>query len=68
MTTTILAVLCLYLAACYAYGLTLLVKVLRGARAGEAPAAASAPTGPRAGILRAAAEEPTERPAARVAA
>ena len=74
MTTTILAVLCLYLAACYAYGAVLLVNVLRGVRAEEEPvaapaAAAEAPAGPRAGILRAApVGEAAERPAARAAA
>ena len=58
MMTTVLAVLCLYLAACYAYGLFLLVGVVRGKSTVEAapeasPEPAVAP-GPRAGILRAA--------------
>ena len=50
MMTAVLAVLCLYLAACYAYGGYLLVNVLRGH--GRKPAASAEVTGPRAGILR----------------
>ncbi len=50
MMTAVLAVLCLYLAACYAYGGYLLVNVLRGH--GRKPAASAEVAGPRAGILR----------------
>ncbi|BAM05260.1 hypothetical protein [Phycisphaera mikurensis] len=71
MMTAVLAILCVYLAACYAYGGYLLVGVLRGSAAGEAPAAHddAVADGPRAAILRAAREgEAREAPPARMAA
>ena len=73
MTTAVLAVLCLYLATCYAYGGYLLVGVLRGKRAAaDAAHARTAPEtlGPRAGITRAADPPPVaaETPAPRAAA
>ena len=62
MMTAVLALLCLYLVTCYAYGGYLLVGVLRREKA-RAEEPTEAAVGPRAGILHAAPEPDAAEPA-----